>query len=133
MEFGATSWVAVGLAAVAFFALGGLWYGPLFGRAWMRAAGMAEDQVEGSNLPVVLGAAFVLEVLAALGLAAVIGADATVLDGLATGAAVGVLIAGTTLGVQYLFERRPALLWALNGIHALLGFTLMGAIIGALQ
>ena len=31
------NWLAVLLATLAGFATGGLWYGPLFGKAWMKA------------------------------------------------------------------------------------------------
>lgn len=36
---GPVNWLAVALAALAAFALGGLWYGPLFGRAKLAAVG----------------------------------------------------------------------------------------------
>ena len=35
------SWIAVVVAAIACFLLGGLWYSPaLFGKAWQREAGL---------------------------------------------------------------------------------------------
>lgn len=34
--------LAIGAATLACFALGSLWYGPLFGKAWARLAGFAE-------------------------------------------------------------------------------------------
>ena len=37
-----TRW-AVFAAAVSSFLLGGVWYGPLFGKAWNAAAGMDDD------------------------------------------------------------------------------------------
>src|SRR5690606_35620695 len=38
------NWLAVGLAALATFMLGGLWYSPaLFARAWMRETGLSEE------------------------------------------------------------------------------------------
>ena len=38
-----TSWLAVILATVVFFALGSVWYGPLFGEVWMEGARMTEE------------------------------------------------------------------------------------------
>lgn len=38
-----TSWLAVLLATVVFFALGSIWYGPLFGDVWMEGARMTEE------------------------------------------------------------------------------------------
>ena len=39
---GAVNWLAVGLGTLAFFGVGALWYGVLFGKAWQRAAGVTE-------------------------------------------------------------------------------------------
>ncbi|GLQ21247.1 DUF1761 domain-containing protein [Algimonas porphyrae] len=41
-----TSWLAVILATVAFFLFGWLWYGPIFGPAWMAAEGMTEASMQ---------------------------------------------------------------------------------------
>lgn len=72
-------------------AIGGLYDGPLFGKAWMRAAGMTEEESGRSNLPLIFAGTLVLEATAAVGLAAVIGADATVGDGAWTGLVLGLL------------------------------------------
>lgn len=45
---------AVLAATVLAFLLGGLWYGPLFGRAWLRALGKTEDELEPSAKPFVI-------------------------------------------------------------------------------
>jgi hypothetical protein len=37
------NFLAIGVAAVASWVLGGLWYGPLFGKAWKRGMGVPED------------------------------------------------------------------------------------------
>jgi hypothetical protein len=39
-----TNWLAVVASVVASFALGALWYGPLFGRAWRKAMGFLPDE-----------------------------------------------------------------------------------------
>lgn len=132
MDFTAISWLAVLLGALAFFVVGALWYGLLFSKPWLRAVGINPDE-PGGNVPLTFGGTFVLEVLAAVGLAAVIGADASAGTGLWIGAAVGVLLAATTLAVQYAYERRPAILWAINLGHTVVGFAAMGTVIGALQ
>ena len=40
------NWLAVIVATVATFILGGLWYGPLFGRMWMAASGMTDEKAK---------------------------------------------------------------------------------------
>lgn len=133
MDFGAINWLAVVLAAVAFFALGAVWYGALFSKPWIRASGVNPDEPGGTPAPVLFGGTLVLEFVAAIGLAAVIGADAGMATGVWTGAAVGVLFVVTALIVNALYEDRPHLLWVLNGGYNVVGFVAMGAIIGALQ
>lgn len=133
MDFGTVSWIAAILAGVGFFAVGGVWYGPLFGDRWMAAAGISQDEARQSNLPAIFGGTLVLEVIAAIGLAALIGADATVAAGLGVGLVVGLIIVLPALTVLSLFERKPTTLWLLNAGYNVIGFTVMGAIIGALQ
>lgn len=51
------------------FVIGGLWYGPLFGKAWMRATGITEGQVRAQNKAKTYGGVFVLNLIAAASLA----------------------------------------------------------------
>ena len=133
MDFGAVSWVGVLIAGVVFFAIGGVWYGPLFADRWQRASGVTPEAARASNLPLVFVSTFVLELIAALGLAVVIGADASVVKGLLVGLALNVLLVLPILGVLSVFERKSTELFALNAGYNLIGFMAMGAVIGALQ
>jgi len=36
------NWLAIAASVIASFAIGSLWYGPLFGKAWARAVGFGE-------------------------------------------------------------------------------------------
>lgn len=59
------SLIAVLAAALLGFAIGGVWYGPLFGRVWMHASGMTEEQARGGNALRIYGLTFVLNLVAA--------------------------------------------------------------------
>lgn len=133
MELAAISWLGVVLAAVAFFAVGALWYGLVFGKLWMRLTGLSEEQARGTNLPLTFGATAVLGAVVAVGLAAVIGSGASVGSGLGIGVAAGVLIVAPVLAIQSLYERKPLGLWALNAGYNLIGFAIMGLFLGLLQ
>lgn len=132
MDYGSISWLAVVIAAVVFFAIGGLWYAVLFAKTFTRASGMTEEEM-GDSDPVTFGVTFVLQFLAAIGLAALIGGDTSVADGLRTGLEVGVFFMFTTLAVAALYDRKSPVLFGLNAGYNLVGFAAMGAIVGAMQ
>lgn len=123
------SWPAVGLAALATFLLGGLWYGPLFGRPWQRLMQL-DDATLRRGVPRVFATAAVLALIAAANLAAFIGPDATVGFGTAAGAAAGAGWVATSLGTTYAFGRRPLALALIDGGYHAVAFTMMGAILG---
>lgn len=127
----AINWLAVIVAAVATFALGALWYGPLVGKAWLHLSTMTEERAASANMPVIFGVAFVLQLLAAFALAMFIGGGAGVSFGAFTGFMTGTFFVATAFGVVYLFEQRPFALWGIDAGYYILSFTMMGAILGA--
>ena len=55
------NWIAVVVAAVACFLLGGLWYSPvLFGKAWQRETGLTDEQLKNGNMVKIFGLSLVL-------------------------------------------------------------------------
>ena len=50
----ALNWVAILIATVLAFVLGGIWYGPVFGKAWLTALGKTEDDIEPSASPFII-------------------------------------------------------------------------------
>lgn len=59
-------WLGVVLAAVFSFLFGMLWYGPLFGKTWMKLAGFKKEDLKMDNPGLTMGAAVVGSFLAAL-------------------------------------------------------------------
>ena len=133
MDFAAVSWLGALIAGIAFFAIGGVWYGPLFGDQWMRATGMTEERARESNLVMIFGGTLVLEVIAAVGLSAILGEDVAPPAGALAGLWVGLLVAVPVLLVQALYERKTMILWALNGGYNVVGFVLMGLVLAFFQ
>ncbi|AFV00890.1 DUF1761 domain-containing protein [Simiduia agarivorans] len=124
------NWVAWGAATLSCFVLGGIWYGPLFGRAWMALVGISEQAIQQANMAKIYGTTFVLQAAAAFMLAQAMGPDAHWLLGLHWGLMAGVWVA-IAFGVGYLFEQRPFKLWAINAGYNLCSFAVMGTILGA--
>jgi hypothetical protein len=111
--------MAVIIAAVSAFCVGGLWYGPLFGRAWMDAWNFTEEQLATRNMPIVFGVSLIFSFIAALNLAMFIDAEADLAFGLFAVFAAGLGWVAAFLGILYLFEQRSLKLFMINGVIAL--------------
>lgn len=127
------NYVAILVAAASTFMLGGLWYSPvLFGRAWMQEMGFTEERLKAlGGTGRIMGLSFVLELAMAVLLAVFLGEKATLGSGLLAGAAVGFGWVALSLGVTYLFERKPLRLFLVNAGYHGVAFTIMGGILGA--
>jgi hypothetical protein len=121
---------AVLVAAVSAFVLGGLWYSVLFQRAWQRAAGLSDDQVRGGNKALIFGGSFALSLIAAFVFALFLGPNPPLAFGLGAGFSAGLCWVAGSFGINYLFERRNARLFLVNGGYHTLQFTLYGLILG---
>ena len=103
----------------------------LIARPWQRAAGVSDEQLKTGTIWVFLGS-LILAVVMAISLAAFIGSNGLGF-GVFAGFATGATFVAAAFGVNYLFERRSLTLFAINGSYNVVSFTVMGAIIGALQ
>jgi len=60
-------WVVLATGVVP-MAVGALWYGPLFGKVWMKEADMSLEKIQGSNMIVIFGLSLVFSIMLAGGL-----------------------------------------------------------------
>ena len=125
------NWLAVIAAAISSFLLGGIWYGPVFGKAWMKAAGLDEAALKSRNLGLVFGGSFVLALIAAASFAVFLGPEVDATTGALYGATAGVCWVAGSFGINYLFERKSLALFLINGGYHAIQFTLIGLILGA--
>jgi hypothetical protein len=126
------SYLAIFVATVSTFLLGGVWYSPLlFGNAWMKEMGFTAEMLKArSDVGRIMGVSFVLELIMAVNLAAFIGPKASLSFGLRAGAAAGFGWVALAFGVTYLFERKSLRLFSINAGYHGIAFTVMGAILG---
>jgi hypothetical protein len=129
--FASINWLAVVVAAVVGFAIGAPWYGPLFGKAWMRASGVTEEMARSANPAKIYGTTILLNLVVAVSLAMFIGPQGTLASGTFAGFMAGLTYVAAAFGVTYLFEMRPLSLWFINAGYWVVLMTAMGAIIGA--
>lgn len=126
------NWWAVLVAALCSFLVGGAWYSPvLFARPWMRANGLSEEELRKGPSARIFGGSFLLALVMAVNLAFFLGPDRTAAFGAGAGFAAGLGWVTASLGVLYLFERRPLVLLLINGGYNVVTYTLMGLILGA--
>jgi len=130
-ELASLNWLAILVATVAGFMIGGIWYGPLFGKAWMNALGKTEEDIQPSPAPFVISfvtAAITAIVLAALmPIAGVVGA----VNGALFGLAVGIGFIATAMASDAAFCGWPTALWAIQAGYRVTYSVVMGAILAA--
>lgn len=133
MEQAAINWFSVLGASLAGFALGAVWYGPLFGKAWMRSLGMDPEAMKNApqtGLARIFGITFVLQLAMAYCLAMFFGTQITPLTGLLYGLLTGLAWVSFALTVNALFEGKPASYIFINGGYWTATFSLMGLVLG---
>jgi hypothetical protein len=130
-------WLAILVAAVAGFAVGGVWYGPLFGKPWMAARGFTpESAKQNVNMPMIFGLTFVLNLVAAFmldHLYATYDAPIGFHHSLLIAGIIGVGFIATSIGVNYLFSRMPRALFLIDAGYWIVIYLVMGAIFGWLR
>lgn len=128
------NWLAVVAAAVSAFLIGGVWYGPLFLRAWSREAGIdmgSNGMPSKSRHPAkVFGTAFVAALVGAAAFAWWIGPAPELEYAVRRGVLAGFGVAATSFGINYAFAGRSLKLWLIDGGYHTLQFAVYGMIFG---
>ncbi len=130
--FEGINWLAVLVSGLAFFALGAVWYSALFGRKWAEFADIDWEN-PGGNMGLIFGSTLVLELVASAAIASLIqligreGWQA----GLHVGLVVGIGVVLPVVSINYLYQRKPYGLIAIDAGHMILGLAIVGTILGA--
>ncbi|MGB3469367.1 MAG: DUF1761 domain-containing protein [Erythrobacter sp.] len=115
--------------SAAFFVVGMIWYGALFGKAWQKAAGITDEDAQSGNMIVIFGLCFAFEVLIAMVLWHLLvrtNPAPHVVMMMAMGFAIGVMV--PAIGINYLFQRKPFKLFAIDAGHFIFGMAAMGGV-----
>lgn len=131
--FSQIHWLAVILATLAAFVIGGLWYSKLlFGNAWSAELKAGESGMPTGNTAMIFGTSFFLNLVACIVLAMFLGKSATLVSGLTAGLLVGVAWVGTAFGTSYLFSRKSLTLFFIDAGYYVVYYAVMGIILGAM-
>ncbi len=125
--------LAILVAAAAGFMVGGLWYGPLFGKAWMNEHGFTDESMKNANMLKIYGLTFAFSVLSAVFLGHLLaffdtGPRSTMM--ISTGIALGYIV--PAIGTNYLFSRKSGKLFAIDAGYWIVFYAAMGAVFVAL-
>ncbi len=141
MEMSSINWLAVLVAGLSAFVIGGIWYSPgLFGKAWMKDSNLTEEDIKKGNKGKIFGFTAIFSLLMAVNLAMFLadtpaectGNCARITD-VSWGATAGFLAGIWTfcaIAIHSLFELKSWRHIFINGGYSLVALTLMGAIIG---
>lgn len=121
--------LAILIAAATGFLIGGVWYGPLFGKAWMAENGFTEEQLKRANMVKIYGLTFAFSVLSAVFLGHLLAffdtnPRSTLM--ISAGIAVGYII--PAIGTNYLFGRKSGRLFAIDAGYWLVFYLAMGVV-----
>jgi hypothetical protein len=133
MDLFDVNWIAVVVAALAGFAVGGIWYGPVMGKKWMGAVGLTEEQIASGNMSAIYGGAFAFSLLASWTLAHTFASymadmSLAVKTMTAFGVALGFVV--PAIGTNYLFSQKSKALFFIDASYWILFYTTMGVIHG---
>ena len=132
------NYLAVLVAGLVIFMLGGLWYSPvLFSKRWVALQGKTTDQMKadaaGANMPLMYLGALLCGLITAFILAALMShmGRQTWMIGAHVGALAWLGFAAPTSFATALFSMKPKQLWLIDSLYNLVAFVLAGVIIGA--
>ena len=133
LEFAGLNWWPILVATIAAFALGWLWYGPLFGQKWLEALGKTQDELKPSPKPFIIS--FFAALLTCIVLAVLMnGLGMTSLSGgLVIGAITGIGFIATSMASDSAFCGWSMQLFLIQSGYRVVYNILMGGILGVWQ
>lgn len=130
--FSQVNWLATLVGAVAYFALGAIWYSFLFRDLWIKSTGVnVNDPNAKSGVAGVMVTSFVTILITTIGLALFIHriGSGGWMTGLKVGLIAGICFCAMAIVNSYLYEKRPAALHWINSFYNIVGCVIAGIII----
>ncbi|MES2111583.1 MAG: DUF1761 domain-containing protein [Bacteroidota bacterium] len=132
MDFSHINWLAIVVAALSAFMVGGIWYSkPLFGNAWMVDSNLNMEQIQAGNKGKIFGLTAVFSLIMAANLGMFLADAKTDVSWGATAGFLAGIWTFSAIAIHSLFELKSWRYIFINGGYSLVSLTLMGTIIGA--
>lgn len=133
MDISSINWIAVIVAAILNFVLGGLWYSPiLFGKAWQAENKLSDEDLKKGNMVKIFGFSLLWSLIMSANLGMFLADPKTDLAwGLTAGFLTGFGWVAMAIFIIGLFERKSTRYMLINAGYMTVSFTIMGLVIGA--
>jgi Protein of unknown function (DUF1761) len=125
--------LAILLAAVSGFMVGGIWYGPLFSKPWQREVGLSDEDIKSGNPLKIYGTAFLFSILSAVFLGHLLAhfdTDFTRTMMISIGIALGFVV--PAFGTAYLFGHKSGKLFFIDAGYWIIFYAAMGLVFALL-
>lgn len=130
---GNLNWLHLLVAAIAYFAVGALWYSPvLFSNAWANAVGLKTDDPElKKTFPIALLGSFLMMCLTvvALGIIQQKIPAVGISGAMKVGLFFGLCFSAMGIGISYIYQRKPLVLYLIDCGYHIVGCCIASIII----
>jgi Protein of unknown function (DUF1761) len=127
------NWLHILVAAIAYFALGAIWYSFLFQKQWIRYHNIDMNNPNGrKGVGAIMFMSFILMFLVTVGLAILIYRGAInggATSGVKLGLTTGVFFSAATISITYLYLKRPLGLHFIDGLYHVVGQVIAAVIL----
>ncbi len=113
------NFLAITVSSVIYFGLGSVWFGPLFGKEWLRLVGLSLTEEDKKNAPFMFAKTFLLDfvITLATALTIVLTKTETIADALKLSAILGLgFVIAPFLG-NYMYAKRSMKLFLIEGFY----------------
>jgi hypothetical protein len=122
--FPGLNWIHVLVAAIAYFALGALWYSLLFGKKWVAYQKIQMNDPDAKKgAGTIMGVSFLFMIVATIGLAILVNRLNLTLaiSGLKLGLVTGICFSAMAVSISYLYVKKPLGLHLIDDSYHILG------------
>ena len=127
------NWLHTLVAALAYFALGAIWYSPvLFSPIWVKLNNIDVNKVDAKKgIPTMFAISFILMLITTFGLAVLMqilpAIDA--IGGIKLGLLLGVCFSSASISINYLYTKKPMMLYVIDCVYHIIGISIASAIL----
>ena len=132
------NWLAVAVSAMAYFALGAIWFNPkVFGTIWMKGHGISgPTEEEKKNMGKMMGMTFILCFIGVIAMAyfsyavnSLHSGPATWVRGMKIGAIAGIGFSGVGIAMNHIYTRKSFTLIFIDSAYHVAGMIVSGIIL----